>query len=94
MTSQIEVISRYFTLIAPRRKDMPIDNKYNSIRKIGTINQVQLGVTPFMRAKIMMTTRLIDIFMTAVKVAEITTIYFGKLIFLNKPPRVTMACMP
>lgn len=57
-------------------------------------SQVGLGVTPLMRAKIIMTTTLISILMTAVKVAETTTIYFGKAIFLRRSPRFTMAWMP
>lgn len=54
----------------------------------------QEGVTPLISAKIMMTTRLISILMTAVRVAETTTIYLGKLILRRRSPRLTMAWMP
>ena len=64
---------------------------YNSIRENGTSNHVQLGSTPLIRAKTTTTTRLISILITAVKVAETTTIYFGKEIFRMRSPRTTMA---
>lgn len=57
-------------------------------------SQVGLGATPLMRAKTIMTTRLMSMLITAVKVAETTTMYFGKLIFRSRSPRFTMAWMP
>lgn len=59
-----------------------------------TRSQDQVGVTPLMRAKMMITTRFISMFITAVKVAETTTMYFGKLILRRRSPRLTMAWMP
>lgn len=90
-TSQIEVMSRYLTLIEPRRKARPSERRYSS--KIAGIakSQVGLGATPLMRANIMMTPKLISILMTAVRVAETTTTYFGKLILRRRSPRLTMA---
>ena len=57
-------------------------------------SQDQLGVTPLIRAKIIITTRFIDILITAVKVEETTTIYFGKLIFRRRSPRVMIDWIP
>ena len=57
-------------------------------------SQEKLGVTPLMRAKMIITTRLMSILITAVRVEETTTMYFGKLIFLRRSPRLTIAWMP
>ena len=57
-------------------------------------SHVGLGVTPLIRAKIMITMRLMNMLITAVKVAETTTMYFGKLIFRRRSPRFTIAWMP
>ena len=56
-----------------------------------TRSQDQVGVTPLMRAKMITTTRLISILITAVRVVETTTIYLGKLILRRRSPRLTMA---
>ena len=79
-TSQIEVMSRYLTLIAPSRKEIPRARAYNSITKIGTRTQVQLGETPLIKAKIITTAKLMNKLIIAVSVAETTTIYLGKQI--------------
>ena len=70
---------------------MPSDNAYSSIIEKGTKSQVQDGVTPFMRANMTTIARLINILMTAVRVADTTTMYFGNDILRMRSPRVTMA---
>ena len=59
-----------------------------------TRSQVQLGVTPSSRAKMITTTRFMSILMTAVRVEETTTMYLGKLILRRRSPRDTTAWMP
>jgi len=73
---------------------MPRARTYNSKTKTGTRSQVQDGVMPLMRAKITTTTRLIARLITAVRVAETTTIYLGKQILRINSPRWMMAWMP
>ena len=90
----MEVMSRYLTLMAPSRKAMPREKQYNSKRRTGTRSQVQEGVTPSMRAKTKMTIRLIRTLITAVRVAETTTMYFGKQTLRMRSPRLTMAWIP
>ena len=90
----MEVMSRYLTLMAPRRKEMPSEKEYNSSRRTGTRSQVQDGVTPSIRAKMKMTARLISTLITAVRVAETTTMYLGKQTLRMRSPRPTMAWIP
>ena len=73
---------------------MPRAKRYSSPIRIGTRSQLQEGVTPFSRAKMMITTRLIRTLMTAVRVAEMTTMYFGKLILRMRSLRATTAWIP
>ena len=90
-TSQIDVMSRYLTLIAPSRNAIPRERTYSSTSESGIRSQVQLGSTPLMRAKMTITTRLISILITAVRVADTTTIYLGKEILRIRSPRTIMA---
>ena len=60
----------------------------------GISSQVQLGVIPSKRAKITTTTRLISRFITAVRVADTTTMYLGKQILRISSPRWTIAWIP
>lgn len=90
MTSQIEVMSRYLTLMEPNRKAIPRDKRYSSMIAGIASNQAGLGVIPLIKVNMMITPRLMSILMTAVRVDETTTMYFGKLIFLSKSPRTMM----
>ena len=87
----MEVISRYLTLIAPSRNEMPRAKAYSSSSKTGTRSQVQEGVTPSIRANTKMTARLMRTLITAVNVAETTTMYLGKQTLRMRSPRWTMA---
>lgn len=73
---------------------MPRESRYRP--RIGKIinSQEKDGATPLINAKIIMTIRLINMLITAVSVAETTTMYFGKLILRSKSPRTTIAWMP
>lgn len=83
----MEVMSRYLTLMAPSKKEMPSAKAYNSRMRSGTRSHIQVGVTPLIKAKIITTTRLISKLITAVRVEETTTMYLGKQILRIRSPR-------
>ena len=73
---------------------MPNANRYISRMFNGKKNTVQRNLTPVNKAKTKTTTKLKKRLINAEIVPDRTMMYLGKLIFLIKSPRETIACKP